>query len=124
MDLGLDGAQREFELHGDLFVGVLFEETHDDQLSVARRHGLEVAFDLRALLFADDVLFGRGVVGGRCREFVVDGQVLLAPPDEIDEGVPGDGVNPLSEGVGRVVAVDVDIDFDDCLLYTSPSPRD
>ena len=28
----------------------------------------------------------------------------------------GDGVNPLSEGVGRVVAVDVDIDFDEGFL--------
>ena len=40
----------------------------------------------------------------------------MGRPDEIDEGVPGDGVNPLSEGVGRVVAVDVDIDFDEGFL--------
>ena len=49
-------------------------------------------------------------------EAVVDRQVVLTPPHEVDEGVAGDGVDPLSEGVIGAVTVDVDIDLDKGLL--------
>ena len=116
MDLCLDCSQRQGEFRGDLLVGVLLEEAHQDQLPVTGRQALEVVLDLRPLLEVDDALLGGRSARGRRREAVVDRQILLPAPHEVDEGVACDGVNPLSESVARTVAVEVDVDLDEGLL--------
>ncbi len=116
VDLGLDRAERQRELRGDLLVGVFVEEAQHDQLPVAGRQPLEVVFDLGALLQVDDALLGRGARRDGRSEALVDRKVLLPAAHEVDERVAGDGVDPLSEGVAGVVAVEVDVDLDEGLL--------
>ena len=72
--------------------------------------------DLRPLLHADDALFGRRSRRRRRGETFVDRQVVLAAPHEVDERIAGDGVNPLPEGIGGTVTVQVDVDLDKRLL--------
>ena len=114
--LGFDCPQRQRELRGDLFVGVLLEETHQDQLPVAGCQPVEVLLDLRPLLEVDDALLGGRGARGRGIEAVVDRQVVLTTAHEVDERVARNGVDPLPERIVGTVTVNVDIDLDEGLL--------
>ena len=116
MDLRLDRAERQRQLDGDLLVGVFVEEAHADQPAVVLGQPGDAKFDLVALLRVDDALFGRGGVRGGRRKFLVDRQVVLPLAHVVDEGVAGDGVEPLPKGVFGAVTVEIHVDLDEGLL--------
>ena len=58
VDAGLDRTHGHVEFLGDLLVGEVVDETHDEESPVLLRQQLDVAFDLRALLRVDEALLG------------------------------------------------------------------
>ena len=77
---------------------------------------VDIVLDLRALLQVYKVLLGRGSDGRWGGKFLVNGYILLTSALKVDMGVSCNGVNPLSKGVFGRVAMQIYIDFDECLL--------
>lgn len=116
VDLGLHGTHWQVEFFRYFIVRIILHKTHRKEASVMLGQAVDIVLDLRALLQVYKVLLGRGSDGRWGGKFLVNGYILLTSALKVDMGVSRNGINPLSEGVFGRVAMQIYIDFDECLL--------
>ena len=116
VDLGLYGTHRKVKFLGYFVVGVILQKTHCEEAAIVLGQAVDIVLNLSALLEVDEILLGGWRNGCRSRKFFVYRDVFLTATLEVDMGIAGDGIDPLSEGVFGRIAVQVYIYFDECLL--------
>ena len=116
MNLRLDSTHRQMEFFGNLLVGVILQKTHHKKLAVLLGQRAYILLNLRALLYADKSIFGRRGTRNVRGELLINRKVILTAAFKVDVGIAGNGVDPLTEGRFRRVALQIDLDLDEGLL--------